>query len=138
LNSREHLYERARLITRDYPLFGTGPGSFQTVYGLYRTAPDDEWPAQLHNDWLETQLTFGLLGTTLIVLAFAVVLLRWFSPGGSRIDQRLVFSLWLVLAACLVQARWDFPLQIGSIGFLFTFWCAVLFSGSREQVAAVP
>jgi hypothetical protein len=53
-----------------------------------------------------------------------------------RIDSRLVFSIWLVLAGCLAQARWDFPLQISSIQFLFTFWCAAMFSLPQESQSA--
>jgi O-antigen ligase len=136
LNAREQLFERARLISRDYPVFGTGPGTFERVYGFYRCGPSDEWPAQLHNDWLEARVTFGLLGSALLALSFGVVLLPGFKPASLRIDSRLVFSIWLVLAGCLAQARWDFPLQISSIQFLFTFWCAAMFSLPQESQSA--
>jgi hypothetical protein len=132
LRAREQLFERARLISRDYPVFGTGPGTFERVYGFYRCAPSDEWPAQLHNDWLETRVTFGLVGSTVLALSFGVVLLHGVA-GTCTVDSRLVFSIWLVLAGCLAQARWDFPLQISSIEYLFTFWCAAMLSLSQAR-----
>jgi len=131
LSEREQLYQTARQIADDYPVFGTGPGTFERVFQLYRGSPDAYWPAQLHNDWLETRITFGWSGSALIVLAFSAVCLRWLVPGGIRLDGRFVFMLWLSLAGCLVQARWDFPLQVYSILFLFLVWCAVLFTVSR-------
>ncbi|HYG33852.1 MAG TPA: O-antigen ligase family protein, partial [Clostridia bacterium] len=70
---REDIYDAARPMARDYPLFGTGPGTFETVFQLYRISPETYWPAQLHNDWLETRITFGWAGLCLILSAFAVI-----------------------------------------------------------------
>ena len=77
LAAREQLYDQARLMARDYPVFGTGPGSFEHLYGLYRATARSEWPAQLHNDWLETRITFGYAGSVLFVVAFVSVVLLW-------------------------------------------------------------
>ncbi|HZR15883.1 MAG TPA: O-antigen ligase family protein [Verrucomicrobiae bacterium] len=126
LKAREELYERARLIAGDYDLFGTGPGTFGAVFQLYRKSPDDYWPAQLHNDWLETRLTFGWTGTALIGSWLLVLVLGELSRGSARAHWPLNFCLWLALAGCLVQARWDFPLQVYSILFLFMIWCSML------------
>jgi hypothetical protein len=133
MQERELLYERARPIARDYALFGTGPGTFDRVFQLYRLSPDIYWPAQLHNDWLETRLTFGWFGSALIALALGTVLVRGFVPGGIPMPAPFILLMWLALGGCLVQARWDFPLQIPSILFLFLVWCAVLFASSRNS-----
>ena len=160
--AREQLNARARLIAHDYPVFGTGPGTFERVFGVYRGSADSYWPAQLHNDWLETRVTSGLVGSGLIILAFLTVLLASLGVGvpkgqgtspltpfsssssssssslGSARNRKksdsgklFVCFAWLSLAGCLVQARWDFPLQVYSILFLFLLWCAVLFSFLR-------
>ena len=126
--NREAMYDAARPMTVDYPLFGTGPGTFATVFQLYRVSSATYWPEQLHNDWLETRITFGWFGLTLLLAALACVLLRWFAPGGIRGGRRFVILTWLALAGCLIQANFDFPFQIYSIVFLFLLICAVLFS----------
>ena len=127
LAAREQLYAPARFMARDFPVFGTGPGAFEHIYGLYRPGPRSEWPAQLHNDWLETRITFGFAGTALFLLALVCVFQGWIRSG-PWLRQPVVLSLWCSVAGCLVLARWDFPLQIYSIASLLVFWLAVLFS----------
>jgi O-antigen ligase len=120
-------------MAADYPLFGTGPGTFGTVFQLYLINSTTYWPEQLHNDWLETRITFGWVGMALLLAALACVGFRWFVPGGIRGSRRFVVLIWLALAGCLIGARFDFPFQIHSILFLFLVFCAVLSSMSRRS-----
>ena len=129
---RERMYNLARPMAADYPLFGTGPGTFETVFQLYRPRLETYWPAQLHNDWLETRITFGWVGSGLMGLAFLAVALRWFARGGIHGGRRFMILSWLALAGCLVHARWDFPFQIYSIVFLFLVLCAILSTLTRR------
>jgi O-antigen ligase len=131
---REKTFDTARTMARDFPLFGTGPGTLDPVFQLYRKSTDEYWPAQLHNDWLETRVTFGWLGSGLIALAFLAVLARFFLPGGVPTGWRLVLLIWVALGGCLLHARWDFPLQVYSILFLFLLHCAVLTTLSRRTL----
>lgn len=132
---RGEMFDAARPMAKDYPLFGTGPGTFGTVFQLYRISNSTYWPEQLHNDWLETRITFGWVGLLLLLAALACVLLRWFVRGGIRGGSRFVILAWLGLAGCLVHALFDFPFQIHSILFLFLVVCAILFSLSRKSGA---
>jgi O-antigen ligase len=129
---REQMYENARPMAADYPLFGTGPGTFESVFQLYRKTTDTYWPAQLHNDWLETRITFGWVGSGLIALSLIAVVLRWFARGGIHGGRRFIILIWLALAGCLVHARYDFPFQVHSIVFLFLVLCAILFNLTRR------
>ena len=129
---RQRMCDLARPMAEDYPWFGTGPGTFETVFQLYRISTDTYWPAQLHNDWLETRITFGWVGSGLIASALAVVVLRWFVRGGIHGGRRFVILMWLALAGCLAHARYDFPFQIHSIVFLFLVLCAILFNLTRR------
>lgn len=124
---REAMYAAAQPMARDFPLFGTGPGTFATVFYLYLVSTDTYWPEQLHNDWLETRITFGWLGFGLLLAALGCVALRWFVSGGIPGSRRFVVLAWLALVGCLVQARFDFPFQVHSTLFLFLVICAVLF-----------
>lgn len=129
---REHMYETARQMARDYPFLGTGPGTFDPLFQLYRTSTEEYWPAQLHNDWLETRITFGLIGSGLIAVALGLVLLRWFVAGGIHGGRRFVVLIWMGLIGCMVHARFDFPFQVYSILLLFVALCAVLATVTRR------
>jgi O-antigen ligase len=129
---REEMYAAAAPMAKDYPLFGTGPGTFGTVFQLYRFSSGVYWPEQLHNDWLETRITFGWLGFLLLLSTLACIVVRWFVPGGIRGSRRFVVLSWLALAGALVFARYDFPFQIHSTLFLFLVICAILFGLSRN------
>ena len=130
--TREQMYDLARPMAADYPLFGTGPGTFESVFQLYRVSTGTYWPAQLHNDWLETRITFGWLGSGLIAVAFVAVWVRWFARSGIHGGRRFIILAWLALAGCLAHARFDFPFQIHSIVFLFLVLCAVLSNLTRR------
>jgi O-antigen ligase len=129
--TRELIYKTARLIAKENPVFGTGPGTFEHVFQLYRQSLTEYWPAQLHNDWLEIRLTFGWAGFGLVLWALAAVLAHWFCAGGVGASRRFTWLVWLALGGCLLQARWDFPFQIYSIVFLFLALCAILTTVSR-------
>ncbi len=128
---RQQIYDAAKVIALDYPIFGTGPGTFETVSQLY-PRPEIFWPAQAHNDWLETRITFGLAGSFLIALAFFIVVARWFMPGQMVTGVQFMGWLWLPMAGCLVHARFDFPFQVHSVSFLFIVLCALAFRFSRQ------
>jgi hypothetical protein len=128
LQERQQLYDTGERILHDYPLFGTGPGTFERVFQLYRGSPEAYWPAQLHNDWLEIRITLGWCGAVLLVVAFVLIVSGSFLSGAVSSDPSFYSLVIISLLGCLVQARWDFPLQVYSISFLFVLSSAILSS----------
>jgi O-antigen ligase len=133
LGGRRETYQLAARMTEDYPWFGVGPGAFGSVFQFYRNSPDDYWPGQLHNDWLEYLITFGRAGCALLLIAAGIVAGRWFASDGVRTHWTFAAFVWIALTGCLLHARFDFPLQIYSIQFVFVLVCAILFSISRSE-----
>ena len=133
---REGLYLAGHYMAQDNAWFGTGPGTFATLYQLYRRnaiSDSDDWLAQMHNDWLETLITFGRLGTVPIFLTLVVVLAQWFRGGGGIYGNKyFVLLLWVALGGCLVHACFDFPFQVHSVLTLFLILCAVLCTLTRQ------
>jgi O-Antigen ligase len=120
-SGREEMFTAAQPMAADYPLFGTGPGTFATVFQLYRISNATYWPEQLHNDWLETQITFGWIGLLLVLTALGcVVTAGFFAP------RKFALAAGLALGGCLIHACFDFPLQIHSVLFLFLLICALV------------
>lgn len=133
LSGRSETYRLAARMTQDYPLFGVGPGAFESVFQFYRTSPNDYWPAQLHNDWLEYLITFGWTGCALLGAAVVLIAVRWFESGGLQSQWTFAAFIWIGIAGCLLHARFDFPLQIYSVQFVFALLGAMLFSLSRPE-----
>jgi O-antigen ligase len=133
---REGLYVAGGYMARDNALFGTGPGTFETMYQLYRLSEGDEWLASMHNDWLEALITFGWVGATPIFLTVLLVLSHWWWGGGMYGNKYFVILLWIAVGGCLMHACFDFPLQIHSVLTLFLVLCAVLSCLSRRSAAS--
>jgi len=130
---RAETYQLAEQMVRDYPWFGTGPGTFKNLFQIYRNNPEQYWPAQLHNDWMEMRITFGRVGFVMMLAALALASLRWIAPGGVPRDGTFLLLTTLALIGCLAHARVDFPFQIYSIEFIFVVLAAILFSSSRAE-----
>ena len=130
--SRLEIWRNTWQAFKQAPVFGTGPGTFSSVYGFYSSGVEDQGIAQAHNDWLELLLTFGIMGSVLVLGALALVLLQPF--GNRRIYCGRAFPrfIYISLGNCLLYAVVDFPLTIYSVLFLFVVNCAVLSSVSAR------
>lgn len=124
---RDILVNTSRAI-RDFMPFGSGLGSFRSVYHLY------EQPAQVtptfvihvHNDYVETALELGVAGVLLILLFLAwwtiVVWRVW------RTAERGPFAraATIASAAVLLHSLVDFPLRTATISACFAMCLAFL------------
>lgn len=132
LVTREAIYDTARQMAREHPWFGVGPGAFEYVFQLYRSSPDEYWPRQLHNDWLETLVTFGWSGSLMLLLAMFVAVTRWIAPGNPSVDWRFAALTCVSIVGVLVHARFDYPMQVYSVLLLTMMLFSILFSVSRR------
>lgn len=130
-------WKNAWQIVPDYLWFGTGPGTFSTVYQLAPGALPGNWFGQLHNDWLESLITWGSIGFAMIFAAFALCAGRWFFRAGIPTLPVIFLSYCIAIAGCLLHAFADFPLQIYSILFLFLLHCSVLSCIARPNSRSV-
>jgi O-antigen ligase len=133
LGGRLAAYKNAEGMAKDYPLFGSGAGSFASLYYLYRADPDTEWCAYLHNDWLEYRITLGWIGFALLLALLAGASAHWFLGRGVPLPGLLAALVWLAMAGCLVHARFDFPFRVHSIATVFLLYCSILSCSSRAQ-----
>ena len=133
LGGRLAAYKNAQGMAKDHAVFGSGAGSFASMYWLYRADPDAEWFAYLHNDWLELRITLGWIGFVLLLALLAGTFAHWFLGPGVPLPGVLAALVWLAMAGCLVHARFDFPFQIHSVATVFLLYCSVLSCSSRAQ-----
>jgi hypothetical protein len=128
---RFSIYGDARRWLRDSPLFGTGLGSFETVYPSYQDSELRATVAHAHSDWLELALESGLTG---LLAAFAAAGLAarfavraWRSARST--EMRCLIGGGLAAAAAFsAHALFEFCFQIpgnavvflGIVGFLLS------------------
>ena len=117
-------------MAADYPKFGTGPGSFRSVYHLYREHTGQRWHGFLHDDWLETRATIGQVGLTLVCINLGLLLIWILAPGRLPTGFFLTGCGLISLVGALVHAKYDFPFQTYSIFFTFVVVAAILTSVS--------
>jgi hypothetical protein len=133
MSRRVEIYENALPIAHDFPVLGTGPGTFGSIYQLYRRTAAQSWAAYVHDDWLETRITFGWLGFSIILLMLCLALTRWFYGGGFPVPREFTMMVWVAIGGCLLHAKFDFPFQVYSILFQFLLLSVVLFCVSGQK-----
>jgi hypothetical protein len=133
MSKRDILYVNARPMAEDHPWYGTGPGTFSTLYQYYRENPNQEWAVMAHDDWLETRITFGWIGLFLVLASLTLAASKWFWAGGIPTPWILPALLWLSMGGCLIHAKYDFPFQVLSILLLFVLICAILSCLTRRE-----
>ncbi len=109
----------------DIGFFGFGPGTFRAVFPFYNNVATKPAPGTwrfLHEDYLQTALEWGWLGSSLLALLFfggIAIGIRSYKKSAAqawtprrRLLQRLVA---VALAGVALHALVDFPFQIASI-----------------------
>lgn len=122
-NGRPHYWTSALAVFRDYPVFGTGLGTFADVYPAYGTIPLEGRLTHAHNDYLEYLSDLGLLGFAALfgTIAFLVVdgFLTWSKRRHFQI-KGLGMGGFVSIAAILVHSITDFNLHIPANMLLFS------------------
>jgi O-antigen ligase len=106
----------------DHALLGSGLGTFQDIFPLYRNevpASNLVWD-KAHNDYLEVFLGLGLPAGIAIVLGLAILVLRCLRGAFER-RRNSHFATAASLAGVLVgiHASFDFSLQIQAVAMTF-------------------
>lgn len=105
-----------RLFWHYFPL-GFGPGSFVPAFQNQEplTLLDPSYLNRLHNDWLETALTFGVPGILLMLAGTAYYLRRsfvlWMRMDGARSAVALGRMASIVIAILGIASMSDYPLR---------------------------
>ena len=110
-------------MVRDFPLTGTGAGSFMHVYPAYRTIRNDGIADHAHNDHLELLTDGGLIGAGLFAWFIAAVLIQSYKAFLKMKDpyaRHLFVGALAGVTAFLLHGMTDFNFSIGANGlYLF-------------------
>lgn len=114
--------------------FGTGLGSFTTVYANGEKLQHlfSGYANRAHNDWAEFLLEAGIFGVAIGGLFLAWLARRivqiWQQNSVQHVDHNLMLQrgATLVIVLLLAHSFVDYPLRTTSISVLFAFACALL------------
>ncbi|MDD5595520.1 MAG: O-antigen ligase family protein, partial [Candidatus Omnitrophica bacterium] len=130
IENRWVIWKDTLKIIYDFPLFGSGLGTFKSIYPMYKTLTGQAVVNQAHNDLLQLISETGILGTGLILwffwLFFKNIFQIWlfrhhpFAKGITLGGVCAIFSI-------LLHSFFDFNLQIPANSFLFTVLMAVTY-----------
>jgi hypothetical protein len=125
MSGRTVVYDTARRMALDFPVWGSGAETFTTLNGLYRENVKQRWEGYAHDDWLETRITLGWVGLAGVILLLVLVPVAARMTGGVPVVREVRWLLALGLVGMLAHAKVDFPFQIPALHQMFVIGCAV-------------
>jgi O-antigen ligase len=109
-------------IWKDYPLFGTGLGTFGSISSMYKTTSGEGLYLHAHNDPLQLLSEVGLFGFLFLALFLSLYLIGlikiWFNRHDTYVTGLVLGGLGSILGV-LVYSLLDFNLQIPANALLF-------------------
>lgn len=121
VEKREEAARYALPLIADFPLFGTGGGTFFTSYFRYRS-PRMGYFDHAHNDYIEIAADCGLLGVGLLLLLMGLTAARaiqvlW--QRRSSLPRGIAFGVLMAIVALAIHSLVDFNLQIPANALTF-------------------
>jgi len=115
-------------IIEDYPLVGTGAGTFYTAFTRYRGHDIDAFYDHAHNDYVQFLAETGVIGAGLMG-AFVIAALACAVLAQARrrdpLARGVAFGVTMGVIAIGIHSTVDFNLQIPANAFVFTILLAL-------------
>ena len=99
-------------IVRDFPVLGTGVGTFQFVFPRYREATTTAFYDYAHSDYLQVLAEGGVIGGALLAVGILLVAQIWRRPQAVRAGAVLRTACGFAVLAVALHEAVDFSLQI--------------------------
>jgi O-antigen ligase len=129
-------------MLKDYPLTGSGGGTFYTAFPKYRPGVVSAYFDYAHNDYVQFATDTGVIGLVLlglIVLSSFVAALRTLYERRDPLCRGIAFGTTMGIIAIMIHSWVDFNLQIPANAFTFVVLLALgwtAFSINRQHAGA--
>ena len=126
--SRDEVIRDAFPMLADYPLFGSGGGSFYSTFPSYQHTEVSAFYDHLHNDYLQFAIEYGVIGFFLLVALVAFSFYkstRALYKRKNSIFKGTAFACLMALIGMGVHATVDFPLQAYANSAYFVVFIAL-------------
>ncbi len=143
VEERTEAARRAAIALRDFPVFGTGGGSFHIAFVPFQPFDVRGYFDHAHNDFAEFVIETGIIGVGLlgaIVLASLYHALRIQSVRRNRLARGMAFGSMMGIVALMIHSLVDFNLQIFSNALFFIVLLSMpyLVGSQSSQVRRKP
>lgn len=126
--ARDDVFRDAYPIIADFPIFGSGGGSFYSTFPSYQIQEASWFYDHLHNDYLQFVMEYGLLGAFILWVLMVFVLYKTIRAMNKRkhsIFKGSAFACLVAFAAMAIQMTSDFPLQAYANACYFVIFIAI-------------
>jgi putative inorganic carbon (hco3(-)) transporter len=134
---RDELAGYALRMWKDYPVFGSGLGSFNAVFPRYSGEGAPQSYTHAHNDYLEFAAEAGAVGLLLLGLMVCLSFLAALRAQQARADpvmRGISFAAMMAIIALMIHSSVDFSLQIPANAL--TFMTLLAFAWVSQYCAA--
>lgn len=132
--ARDEVVRDSLIMLQDYPLTGTGLGSFYSSYLPYKGDDVSGYYDHAHNDFLEFATTLGVIGYTPLILLVLLSLSMATKTLYKRRDQLargVAFAATMGITSILIHSAVDFNLQIPANSLIFVLLIALAWISSQ-------
>jgi O-antigen ligase len=126
--TRDEVVRDSQLMLQDYPLSGTGLGSFYSSYPPYKGDDVVGFYDHAHNDILEFAITLGIIGYTpllLLVLFSLLTAIRALYKRRDQLARGVAFAATMGIISLLIHSSADFNLHIPANALMFMLLIAL-------------
>jgi putative inorganic carbon (hco3(-)) transporter len=134
---RTFVFQKNVDILHDFWLTGSGTGSYYSIFPNYRDNQSFNFYDFAHNDFLQTGIEYGLIGSLffgLIALLSFIKAIQAQKQRHTAILKGMGFAAMMGIMSITIHSSTDFNLQIPANALLFTLLCAMAcIASSMEQ-----
>ena len=126
--ARANIWRETLPIIRDFPLTGTGAGTFPTAMLVYQQSDRRMFFNQAHNHYLQ----FAAEGGLFLVLPLTCAAVLFARAAARRLSSDRTAMVWVRTGAAagivgvVVQSMWETGLHLPANGLLFAVLCAIV------------
>ena len=134
--TRDNINAYSWRIFKDYPIAGTGAGTYELIFTQYRGPEVAERITNAENDYMEFLVELGIIGCLplLTLVGFGLAGQVQMMKHSSYFTRGIAFGCFMGTVALLLHSATDFNLQIPSNAALFTLLLALPQAMQRHEI----
>jgi putative inorganic carbon (HCO3(-)) transporter len=126
--SRDEVVLDSLPIIQDFPIFGSGGGSFYSIFPQYKSSEIHSFYDHLHNDYLQMTIEYGIPASLILSILVFWSLFKALHAMKHRkmsIMKGAAFAVCMAIFGMLIHMTVDFPLQAPANAAYFVVFLAL-------------